>query len=153
MKEGILSYLKKIKTLYIILMVILTAGTLFCLPFATMLYLGYVIIAVVLIALIIVLKIVYSNKVSLGTVFEIRTNGDTLILRTSKQDFMYNLTNGCKKVKVRANKFICTFESGGFEDSFIFYKRAPFSKSDDIQFTSDDIRIFYPDFKVTRSRD
>lgn len=158
MKEGILSYLKKAKILYTVLnvMCILFMCASFVILTQYYRYMGMLIlfgaILVVFLGLFIAIHIIYNNKVAMGTVFEYIVKGNTITLRTPKKNFTYDLENGCKSVVKKGNKYVCLFVDASYADTFIFYKRAPFVKTHDTQFSDDDIRVFFPSFVFLRER-
>lgn len=159
MKEGILSYLKKAKTLYTVLNVIcfLLIGISFVmLTQVYNKYIGLIIvfgsILVVALGLFIAMHIVYNSKVAMGTVFEYIVERGTITLRTPKKDFTYDLAEGCKSVVKKGGKYVCLFVDGTYADTFIFYKRVPFAKNYDDQFSDDDIRVFFPSFVSLREK-
>ncbi len=89
----------------------------------------------------------YTMRVSLGTVLGLEMNDRVVYLHTKRKIFTYDVKMGCVAVKVKGNKFICTFETQDSRDKFIFYRHAPFSKYSDKQFTEDDISAFCPAFE------
>lgn len=158
MKEGILSYLKKAKTIYTVLNVIffLLIGVSFVVLTQFYMYMGMLIlfgaILVVTLGLFIAIHIIYNNKVAMGTVFEYVVEKNTITLRTPKKNFTYDLTNGCKSVVKKGGKYVCLFVDASYADTFIFYKRPPFAKNYETQFSDDDIRVFFPSFVSLREK-
>ena len=89
----------------------------------------------------------YAMRVSMGTVLEVETNEKVVYLYTKRKVFTYDVKMGCVAVKVKGNRYICTFETQDSRDKFTFYRHAPFSKYSDAQFSDDDISSFCPAFE------
>lgn len=153
MKPDILKFLKKARIFYTIFSIICIALTVFCLLYATRGYIGFIILSVGMVALCIFIRVVYNIKFSMGIVYEIQIqNMNTLVICTKKEKFSYDLNDSCTGVVVKPNKFICTFSSGVEKDVFTFYKYAPFSRNKDVQFSPEEIRLFYPDLQIPKIR-
>lgn len=90
---------------------------------------------------------VYSFRVSMGTVIGIEVTAKVVHLYTKRKTFTYDAHMGCVAVKVKRNRYVCTFETQDSRDSFLFYRHAPFSKYSDEQFTEEDIVSFCPAFE------
>lgn len=88
----------------------------------------------------------YAMRVSMGTVIGLETTGKVVHLYTRRKTFTYDARMGCVAVKVKSNRYICTFETQDSRDKFTFYRRAPFSGFTETQFTEDDILSFCPAF-------
>lgn len=89
----------------------------------------------------------YSMRISMGTVIGLEITDKLVYLHTKRKIFTYDVKMGCVAVKVKGNRYICTFETQDSRDKFTFYRHAPFSKYSDAQFTEDDISAFCPAFK------
>ena len=89
----------------------------------------------------------YAMRVSMGTVLGVETNEKVVYLHTKRKIFTYDVKMGCVAVKVKGNRYICTFETQDSRDKFTFYRHAPFSKYSDEQFTDEDISSFCPAFE------
>jgi len=150
MKEGVLKYLKNAKIIYTVINVILIILLGFAFVILTQFYryLGILILLasalVIELALLIAAHIYYNSKIAMGAVFEIVINKSTITLRTAKKDFTYDLTEGCKSVQDKGNRYVCLFADASDADTFIFYKRAPLTKNPATQFSEEEIKLFYP---------
>ncbi len=89
----------------------------------------------------------YALRVSMGTVLGIECTDKVVHLHTKRKIFTYDVRMGCVAVRVKGNRYICTFETQDSRDKFTFYRHAPFSKYSDAQFTEDDILSFCPAFE------
>ncbi len=153
MKPDILKFLKKARIFYMIFSIIGIVLTFFCLLYATRGYIGFILLSVIMVIFCIFMRVVYNIKIAMGVVYEIQIqNTTTLVICTKKEKFSYDLNDSCKDVVVKPNKFICTFSSGGEKDVFTFYKYAPFSRNKDVQFSLEEIRLFYPDLQISKTR-
>jgi len=158
MKEGILTFIKKVKTIYTILNVIFffLIGLSFIILTKFYMYMGmrilFIAIMAVALVIIIALHVVYNNKVAMGTVFEYEVHGNTITLRTPKKDFTYDLLNGCKSVSDKGNRYVCLFIDADYADTFTFYKVAPFTNNPATQFSEEDILTFYPSYTTEKLR-
>lgn len=97
----------------------------------------------------------YALRVSMGTVLGTEITAKVVHLHTNRKIFTYDVKMGCVAVKVRKNRFVCTFETQDSRDKFTFYRHAPFSKYSDGQFSADDVAAFCPEFEgedFTRQR-
>lgn len=88
----------------------------------------------------------YAMRVSMGTVTGLETTDKVVHLHTKRKTFTYDVKAGCVAVKVKGNRYLCTFETQDSRDKFIFYRHAPFSKYTDGQFSEEDICAFCPAF-------
>jgi len=155
-KEGVLQYLKKAKTIYTVINVILIMlmGGSFIVLTQFFSYMGmrilFISILAVSLGIFIAAHIVYNNKIAMGAVFECVIHKNTITLRTAKKNFTYDLSEGCKSVQVKANSYVCLFVDATDADTFIFYKRAPLVKNPATQFSEDEIRTFYPALNTSR---
>lgn len=94
----------------------------------------------------------YAMRVSMGVVIGMELTDRVVHLKTNRKVFTYDVHRGCVAVKICGNRYICRFRTQDSSDSFIFYRRAPFSKFSDTQFSEADIRAFFPRFdQVTAS--
>lgn len=156
MKEGVLQYLKKAKTLYTVINVILflIIGISFVVLTQFYRYIGMLIlflsILIVALGIFIAAHIIYNTKIAMGAVFEYVIHKNTITLRTAKKDFTYDLSEGCKSVQIKPNKYVCLFVDANDADTFIFYKRAPLVKNPATQFSEEEISTFYPALNTTR---
>ncbi len=89
----------------------------------------------------------YAMRVSMGTVLGTEITDKVVHLHTKRKIFTYDVKMGCVAVKVRGNRYVCTFETQDSRDKFTFYRHAPFSKFSDRQFSEDDIAAFCPGFE------
>lgn len=158
MKEGILTFLKRARTIYTVINVVLfiLLGAAFILLTMFYEYPGMLLVLipslVVFLAALIAVHILYNGKIAMGTVFECVIHKNTITLRTSKKDFTYDLHDGCKSAVQKGNKYVCLFVDANDADYFYFYKRAPLTKDPQTQFSEEEIKIFYPEFEAVRER-
>lgn len=155
MKTDIYNFLNKIHIVYIIINVLLIVSTVICLFYATLLYVGFIICSVLLIGLCIALRSLYVWKVRMGIVYEISIMGQTVTLKTKKQEYSYDLNgDSCQCVKVENRKFVCTFVTESDKDVLTFYRYLPFSGYRNVQFTKEELTPFCPldAFKKTKDR-
>ena len=86
-------------------------------------------------------------RVSMGTVTEIAFGEKVVYVKTLRKIYTYSLNGGCVEVKVLSDRFIATFETQDSRDSYIFYRKVPFSSGRDEQFTMAEIAAFYPEIR------
>lgn len=145
MKTDIYNFLNKIHIIYIIINVLLIVLTVICLFYATLLYIGFMICSVLLIGLCITFRALYLWKVRMGIVYEIAIMGQTVTLKTKKQEYSYDLDGGsCQSVKAENRKFVCTFVTESGKDVLTFYRYLPFSGYRNVQFTKEELTPFCP---------
>ena len=143
-KADIVKFVKIVKRLFLVFSVFAIAAEMVLLVFAFMGYLGCIIGACVLGVGYIVIYGVYALRFSMGAVLGIDVTDKVVHVKTKRKTWTYDVKRGCVGVKVKRNKFIATFQTQDSRDSFIFYKRVPFSPHGAEQFTADEIKMFYP---------
>lgn len=144
MKEGIVRYVAFVKNLFVAFSAVVLPAIMVCLVFAFSRAAAFYIITPALAVLYFVAYGFYALNVSMGTVTGMQILGDTVTLVTGRKSFSYDAESGCVEVKTYPRKFVATFETENSRDKFIFYRRAPFSKNYQEQFTLAEIRRLYP---------
>ena len=142
-KQGVVKFVKTAKRLFLVFSVIAIPAEMVVLVFAFMGFIGCIIIACVLGVGYIVVYGAYALRVSMGAVIAIQVTDQVVHLKTKRKTWTYDAKRGCVDMKVRKNKFIGVFQTQDSRDSFIFYKKAPFTSYSDEQFTEEGIRRFY----------
>lgn len=145
-KSGILKFVKICKKLFVALSVFVIAALMILLVFAVQGFIGPMIIAGVLLVGYLVLYGFYAMRISMGTVIGVEITDKVVHVKTKRRTFTYDVKMGCVGVKVKKNKFICTFQTQDSRDSFTFYRRVLFSPYGEEQFTPQEIAAFYPSF-------
>lgn len=146
MKESIVRYVGRMKTVSLVLRVALILFTLVALVFAFNGYIGYMILAGVSVLVYIALYVFYASKISMDVVMGIEQTKEVVHLKVKRKTFTYDAETGCIGVKEYAKKYVCTFQTQDSVDRFTFYKRAPFAKPYETGFTEREIRAFCPRF-------
>lgn len=150
LRSGPVKYVARMKQIFIILSVlILPASMVICaLAFNTkgIPQIVYACATAGLLLFFFVMYGFYAMRVSMGTVLGIETTDLVVHLTTKRKVFTYDVKSGCVAVKVKKNRFICTFETQDSRDKFIFYRHAPLSRYSDGQFTEEDVERFCPAF-------
>lgn len=144
MKEGVVKYVKIVKRLFIAFSVVALPALMVSLVFALNGIWACYIVAPVILLVWLVVYALYAMYVSMGAVLGVEIAGGSVNVKTKRKSFTYDVDGGCIDVKVKKNSFVCTFRNRNSQDKFIFYRRVLFSKYSEEQFTSDDIRPFYP---------
>lgn len=86
----------------------------------------------------------YTMRISLGAVTQVTYNDKVVYLKTARKTYTYDIENGCIGMKIYKRKFVGTFETQDSRDKFVFYRRVPFTRYREEQFTANDLRPFYP---------
>ena len=152
MKEGVLKFVKIIKRLFIIFSIVVLFAFMISAVFAFNKVLAFYFIAPGLLLLWLVVYGLYAMRVSMGTVIGVEVTSEVVHLKTKRKTYTYDRERGCEKIKVKGNKFIGTFSTQQSRDTFIFYRRVPFSKYHEEQFTKEDIARFFPQIEETDIR-
>ena len=144
MKEGILKFVKIIKRLFIAFTALMVLAIMVSFVFAfNKVFAVYFIAPGLLVAWLVVYGL-YAMRVSMGTVIGIEVTNEVVHLKTKRKTYTYDRERGCENIKVKGNQFIGTFATERSRDKFIFYRRVPFTKYHEEQFTIEDIARFYP---------
>lgn len=144
MKSGAEKYVAIMKRLFVAFSVVLFLAMAVFLMFAYYGFLGCILVTAALALLWIVVYGFYAMRVSMGTVIGMSVTEKMLYLVTKRKVFTYDAAEGCIGMVRKGNRFIGTFETQDSRDKFIFYRRAPFSKYSDGQFTEEELRAFCP---------
>ncbi len=155
MKEigGSVRYVNIVRRLFIIFCCVALPALMICLVFCFLRVMAFWIITPVAGVLFFVVYGFYTLRVSLGTVIAYETTEQVVHLKTRRRTFTYDVKRGCVAMAVKGNRYIGTFQTQDSRDKFVFYRRAPFSKISDAQFTADDIASFFPRFAEADSND
>lgn len=146
MKEysGPLRYVKIMKKLFWVFAAFCLPALMVCLVFAFSGAMAFVIIAPAVGILFLVVYALYAVRISMGVVIGMEVTDKVVHIKTNRKTFTYDVHGGCIAVKSSGSKYICKFRTQNSADSFIFFRRAPFSKPSDSQFSADALRPFFP---------
>lgn len=144
-KEKLLKFVKLARKLFIILSCVALPALMVCLVFAFSGAMAFYIITPVLFVAYLVLYGVYAMCFSMGVVIGLEVTDKVVHLKTKRKTFTYDVRMGCVEMKVHRNRFVGTFQTQDSRDKFTFYRRLPFGKYYEEQFTVQDIAAFYPD--------
>ena len=143
-KPILVKYVNRFKRWFIGVSAVLLCSTMICLVFAFAKWVPFYFVTPVLIIGELVFLGYYELRVSMGTVIGIEVTDEVVHIKTKRRTFTYDVRSGCVGVKADASKFVATFQTQDSRDSFVFYRRVPFSRGYDPAFTADDLRTFYP---------
>lgn len=144
MKEGVLKFVRIIKSLFIVFSVVMIAAFMVTMVFAFNRFFAFYFISPALLLTWLVFYGLYAMRVSMGTVIGVEVTPEVVHLKTRRKTYTYDRQRGCENIKVYPNKFVGTFATDKSRDKFIFYRRVLFSKYSEEQFTAEDIAAFYP---------
>ncbi len=140
---SILRYVDVVRKCFIALSCIVLPGIMVCAVFAFAGDLAFRIVTPVLLIAYLVVYGWYALRVSMGTVIGLETTEDVVHVRTKRRTFTYDVRAGCVRVRETKHAYIVSFRTQTAQDSFLFYRRAPFSKPYETAFTAEDIARFY----------
>lgn len=145
MKEQptIIRFVRRIKKWFVIASCIAIPAIMVCVVFAFAGYIGFWIVTPVLLVVYLALYGWYALHVSMGTVIGMEAVGDVVHIKTRRGTFTYDAKKGCVAVREKRHRFIATFRTQTSQDSFTFYRRAPFSKPYETAFTDEDLALFW----------
>lgn len=145
-KPCVVRYVRLVKKLFIAVSCIFLPAIMVCLVFAFSGAMAFWIITPALLVAYLVLYGFYAMRVSMGTAVGIEVTGEVVHVKTPRKTFTYDVKRGCVAVSVKSNRYVCTFQTIDSRDSFLFYRRPPFSKPYEQAFTDEEIASFYPAF-------
>lgn len=143
-KQGIVKYAKIMKRLFWVMSIVVLPLFMLCLVYAFMGFAAFWIITPVLGVAYLTVYGFYAMRLSMGTVTGIEVTDKVVHVRTPRKTFTYDVRMGCIAVRVKKNKFICTFRTEDSKDTFLFYRRVLFSPYYQEQFTKEEVAQFYP---------
>lgn len=146
-KKGIQRYVDVLKKLFIAFSVVVIPAFMVCMVYAFTGALAFCIITPVLGLLYLFVYATYALRISMGTVVGVETTDKVVHLKTKRKIFTYDVSAGCVEVKIKKNKFICTFQTQDSRDKFVLLRRFAFFGNGEEQFTAEDIRAFCPAFE------
>ena len=145
-KDGSVKYVRLMKKLFVVFSVVMLPVFMTLLVFAfNGTDIGKPILfsaAAVALVLYFIVYGYYTMRVTLGTVLGVETTNEVVHLHTARKTYTYDVHMGCVQLKEHKNRFVAVFETQDSRDSFVFFKRAPFSAFSDTQFSLDDISRF-----------
>lgn len=150
MKPALVRYVKAMKKLFIAFSAITLPAIMILMVFAFNEVEGTLFIWITLAVAILYFVVygIYSMRVSMGTVTEVAYGERVVYIKTPRKIYTYSLNGGCVDVKVYADKFVATFETQDSRDSYILYRKVPFSSMREEQFTVEEIARFYPNIQA-----
>ena len=143
-KQGIVKYAKIMKRLFVVMSIVVLPLFMLCLVYAFMGFAAFWIITPVLGVGYLTAYGFYAMRLSMGTVTGIEVTDKVVHVKTPRKTFTYDVRMGCIAVRVKKNKFICTFRTEDSKDTFLFYRRVLFSPYYQEQFTKEEVAQFYP---------
>ncbi len=146
-KAGIVHYVGVLKKIFIAYSAVMLLGIMFSLLFAFSGYLGFMILAPVLIVVHLAVYAFYALRITMGLALAVEVTPEVVHVKTKRRTYTYDAQKGCIAVKTYKNKFVCTFATQDSVDKFVFLRRAPFSKYYEEQFTAEEIAAFYPGYR------
>ena len=144
-KPAVAKYVRFRKKLLIAVSIVVLPILMVCLVFACLGYAAFWIISPAVAIGYIVFYAFYAMNVSMGTVIGFEATDLVVHLTTKRRTYTYDVKRGCVGIRTTKRKFIATFETQDSRDTFSFYRRTPFTKSYEEQFTPDEIAVFYPE--------
>ena len=143
-KEKLLKFVKLARKLFIILSCVAIPALMVCLVFAFMGAMAFWIITPVVFVGYLALYAVYAMYFSMGVVIGVEVTDKVVHIKTKRKTFTYDVHMGCVDMKVYKNRFVGTFQTQDSRDKFTFYRRVPFGKMYEEQFTVHEVAAFYP---------
>lgn len=141
MKEGVVRYTKAVKKLFVIWSVFAIPAIMICLFFAFMGYAAFWFISPAAIVVYLFVYGVYALKVSLSVALGVQTTKEVVHIYTKRKTFTYDIRMGCVEMKKLKNKYVGVFQTQDSREKFVFYRRAPFGKYSEEQFTEAEIDL------------
>ena len=145
-KALIVNYVRLVKKLFVIFSCVMLPAVMVCLIFAFGGSIAFCILAPALIIAYLTVYALYALRVSMGIVLGAEVTESVVHLKTKRKTFTYDARCGCVGVKVKKNKFVCTFRTQTSEDTFTFLRRVPFAKRYEEGFGEDEMRRIVPNF-------
>lgn len=145
MKEQpfVIRYVRAMKRCILLLSCIAIPAIMVCAVFAFLGYIGFWIVTPVALVAYLALYGWYALRVSMGTVIGTEVTDTVVHVKTKCTVYTYDVKSGCIAVRQKKNCWIATFRTQTSQDSFIFYRRAPFSRPYETAFTQEDIDAFW----------
>ena len=130
MKEQpfVIRYVRAMKRCIVLLSCIAIPAVMVCAVFAFLGYIGFWIVTPVALVAYLALYGWYALRVSMGTVIGTEVTDTVVHVKTKRAVYTYDVKSGCIAVRQKKNCWIATFRTQTSQDSFIFYRRAPFSR-------------------------
>lgn len=143
-RPAIVKFVKIIKRLFVAFSIIAIPLIMASLVLAFAGYLVFQIVAPIAIVLYFVLYGAYALNISMGTVVGMEVTEQVVHIKTKRKTYTYDAKTGCVDLKITKRKFVATFRTQDSQDKFTFYRRVPFGKYYDEQFTLEEMREIYP---------
>ena len=145
MKEQpfVIRYVRAMKRCILLLSCIAIPAIMVCAVFAFLGYIGFWIVTPVALVAYLALYGWYALRVSMGTVIGTEVTDTVVHVKTKRAVYTYDVKSGCIAVRQKKNCWIATFRTQTSQDSFIFYRRAPFSRPYETAFMQEDIDAFW----------
>lgn len=139
----VVRYVRTMKKWMVILSCIAIPAIMICAVFAFMGYIGFWIVTPVALVVYLVIYGWYALHVSMGTAIGLEVTPEVVHVKTKRGTYTYDVRSGCVAVREKRHAVVATFCTQTSQDSFIFYRRAPFSKPYETAFTENDIASFW----------
>ena len=145
MKEQpvVLRYVRAMKKAMVLVSCIAIPAIMICAVFAFLGYIGFWIVTPAVLIVYFALYGWYALRVSMGTVIGTEVTDTVVHVKTKRAVYTYDVNAGCVAVRQKKNCWVATFRTQTSQDSFIFYRRAPFSRPYETAFTQADIDAFW----------
>ena len=139
----VIRFVKTVKKFFVIFSCFAIPGIMVCAVYAFLRYIGFWIVTPVALVAYLALYGWYALRVSMGTVIGTEVTDTVVHVKTKRAVYTYDVKSGCIAVRQKKNCWIATFRTQTSQDSFIFYRRAPFSRPYETAFTQEDIDAFW----------